>query len=80
MSKLKGTLIWLRWKLFYPKDGSTVVFLSGRMDVKEEYWHFLLDQGYSVAGEIMLGKRNTEKKCKQIRRDLMWRFFVKGER
>lgn len=73
---MKNFLIWLRWKLFVSIERATCDYMSGA-SMHENYSQFLSKHNHANWGIL---KRKHPKIYKQMRRDFMWRFLVKGER
>lgn len=69
---MKNFLIWLKWKLFVSIEEPTCLYVPN-----SEYHSFLFKNNRADMGTL---KRHYPQSYKQMRRDFMWRFLVKGER
>jgi len=84
---MKNFLIWLHWKLFGDIEEGTCLFIKEHLSfgVLREYESFLTKQGlqrknYSTGFNVKAVWITHPITYKQMRRDFMWRFLVKGER
>lgn len=79
---MKNFLIWLRWKLFEPIVCCTCMYIKDYCTL-DEYKDFLISNGGIKdrgGGYILPLDETHPKSYKQMRRDFMYRFLVKGER
>ena len=86
---MKNKLIWLWWKLFCPIECPTCIFIGEiSEDKRKEYSSFLgeeiynFDPSYSFNSYYYNQKNDSANldKVYNKRREMMWRFLVKGER
>lgn len=84
---MKNFLIWLRWKFFVSIEKPTCNYMAQKALYFEfhGYKKFILKNGaerVNLFGALYVKtiKETHLQTYKQMRRDFMWRFLVKGER
>ena len=79
MKNYKHILIWLKWKLFYSIEHATCGFIIRNLDLE-----VLLDYRYFLDCNDLKHwdtfKQYYPCAYKKLRREMMYRFLIKGER